>query len=223
MLSDAIFYIPKEQKIEKVVIMLHGFGADGNDLISMAPFMSVHIPNAAFYAPNAPFGMEYMSGFKWFDIETDASVSVFTHSDYIQKLMERGKKVLPLIDAFIEHLCQKHQLSRDKIILMGFSQGGLLALMSGFLYHPELGGVIACSAVPVMMNEAFLPKDIKSKPPILLTHDTDDSVVPFIAMQITENTLKNIGSTVQTHIVPGMGHNIDQSCVMAMINFIRHI
>ena len=223
MLSDTICYIPKSEKTEKVVIMLHGYGSDGNDLISMAPFMGVHLPNTAFYAPDAPEKMNFMSGFKWFDIETEASVSVFSHSDYIERLMERAKNILPIVDDFIDRVCQKHHLNREQVILMGFSQGGLIALMSGILLQPQLAGVIACSAVPVMMNETLLPKDIKSKPPVLLTHGTDDDVVPFVAMQMTQNTLKNIDTVVQTHIVPGMGHNIDQSCVMAMINFIKNL
>ena len=223
MLSDTICYIPKDEKIERVVIMLHGYGADGNDLISMAPFMAEHLSNTVFYAPNAPEQMDFMSGFKWFDIEIDASVAVFSHSDYIEKLMTRGKNVLPLINDFIDHICQKHQLKREQVFLMGFSQGGLLALMSGVLFEPQLSGVIACSAVPLMLNDVLLPQNVKSKPPVLLTHGTDDDVVPFIAMQMTQNTLKNIDTVVQTHVVPGMGHNIDQSCVMAMINFIKNI
>ena len=97
MLSDTICYIPKSEKTEKVVIMLHGYGSDGNDLISMAPFMGAHLPNTAFYAPDAPEKMNFMSGFKWFDIETEASVSVFSHSDYIERLMERAKNILPIV------------------------------------------------------------------------------------------------------------------------------
>ena len=180
--------------------MLHGFGANGNDLISMASFMAEHLPNTAFYAPDAPEKMDFTGGFKWFDIETDVSVSVFSHSDYVERLMERAKKVLPLIDAFIDHICQKHQLKREQVFFMGFSQGGLIALMSGFLFEPQLAGVIACSALPLMLNNALLPQNIKSKPPVLLTHGTDDVVVPFIAMQMTQNTLKNIVDIICSYI-----------------------
>ena len=74
-----------------------------------------------------------------------------------------------------------------------------------------------------MINNALPLEKIKVKPSVLLTHGTDDDVVPFMAMQLTQNTLKNIGSTVETHVVPGMGHNIDQSCIMAMINFIKNL
>ena len=161
MLSDTICYIPKDKKIEKAVIMLHGYGADGNDLISMAPYMSSYLSEAVFYAPNAPQRMDFMSGFKWFDIELGASCDVFSHSDFIQRLMNRAKNVLPMIDDFIEQICQKHQLKREHVILMGFSQGGLIALMCGVLFAQQLAGVIGCSAVPVMMNENLLPKDIK--------------------------------------------------------------
>ena len=104
MLSDTICYMPKNQKIEKAIIMLHGFGSDGNDLISMAPFMAQYLPNTCFYAPNAPFLMDKTAGFKWFDIETDASESVFSHSDYIQILMNRANESIDLVYNFIDNI-----------------------------------------------------------------------------------------------------------------------
>ena len=222
MLSDSICYIPpKKDNIQKAVIMLHGFGSNGYDLISMAPFISNDLPDTVFYSPNANIGMPETGGFKWFNLEENASIDFFTHFDYVQTLMERAKQSLPLVTEFINHICQKHSLTPNQIILMGFSQGGLIALMTGLTNSNKLGGVIACSAIPVMINNALELKDIKNKPNVLLTHGTDDDIVPFIGMQISQNTLSNIDCPVQNHYVAGMGHNIDESCIEKIISFIK--
>ena len=85
MLSDSICFIPpKVKNPQKAIIMLHGFGSNGYDLISMAPFISDNLPDTVFYSPDAPFAMPETGGFKWFDIEADASTDFFTHFDYLQ-------------------------------------------------------------------------------------------------------------------------------------------
>ena len=222
MLSDSICYIPPQKdNIQKAVIMLHGFGSNGYDLISMAPFISKDLPNTVFYSPDANIPMPETGGFRWFDLEENASTDFFTHFDYVQTLMERAKKSVPLVNEFINHICQKHSLDAEQIILMGFSQGGLMALMAGLTNPGKLGGIIACSAIPVMINNALELNDIKNKPNVLLTHGTDDDIVPFIGMQISLNTLSNIDCAIQSHTVPGMGHSIDESCIEKIISFIK--
>ena len=135
--------------------------------------------------------------------------------------MMRAKQSLPLVNEFINHICQKHSLNSNQVILMGFSQGGLMALMSGLTNPDKLGGIIACSSIPIMINQILELDDIKNKPNVLLTHGTDDDIVPFIGMQISENTLTNIDCPVQNHTVPGMGHTIDESCIEKIISFIK--
>ena len=220
MLSDTIFYAPTQKtNIQKAVIMLHGYGSNGNDLISIAPYMAESLPNTVFYAPDAPMICE--TGYKWFDLDEYAANTVYEQFDYLQRLMEKAKPVLPTIFDFIQLVMKKHTLKANQIVLMGFSQGGLMALMSGILYEKCLSCIIGCSAIPIAINNALSLKEVKNKPPVLLTHGTADDVVPFIGMQISQNTLTNIGCKVQTHIVDGMGHEMDDSCVNAMIKFIQ--
>ena len=220
MLSDTIFYAPKQTTdIQNAVIMFHGYGSRGNDLISLAPYMAKTLSNTVFYAPNAPF--EFESGYKWFDLDEYAAATIYEQFDYLQKLMNKAKTVLSTTAEFIKFVMQKHNLQSNQISLMGFSQGGLMALMSGILHRECLSGVIGCSAIPIAINNALSLNEIKSKPAILLTHGTADDIVPFIGVQVSQNTLKNIGCTVQTHIVPGMGHEIDDSCIDTMTKFIQ--
>ena len=150
----------------------------------------------------------------------EAANTVYEQSSYVEKLMQNAKATLPDVLDFIQHIAQKHQLELNRIFIMGFSQGGLLALMSALIMPQKLAGAIGASAVPLMINSALSLSEVKSKPDVLLTHGTDDDVVPFIGMQETLNTLKNIGCNVQTHIVDGMGHGIDQSSERAMQSFI---
>ena len=220
MLSDLIFYLsPQTKDIQKAVIMLHGYGSNGNDLISMAPYMAKSLPNTIFYAPNAPLNV--LNGYKWFDLEDYVGAGIYEHFDYLKTLMERTKPLLPTIFDFIQHIAEKHKLDSKQIILMGFSQGGFLALTSGLLYENELSGIIGASSIPVTINEPLTVDEIKNKPRVLLTHGTADDVVPYVGLQISQNTLKNIGCNVQTHCVMGMGHEIDNSSLNEMIEFIQ--
>ena len=220
MLSDSIFYAPpQKENIQKAVIMLHGYGSSGDDLISMAPYMAKSLPNTIFYAPNAPLNV--LDGYKWFDLEDYVGPGIYEHFDYLKTLMERTKPVLPTIFDFIQLIAQKHTLNSKQIIFMGFSQGGFIALTSGLLYKDELSGIIGASSIPVTINEPLTIDGIKNKPRILLTHGTADDVVPYVGFQINQSTLKNIGCDVQTHCVMGMSHEIDDSSINKMIEFIQ--
>ena len=219
MLSDSIFYKPAEAKnIQKAIIMLHGYGSSGNDMISMAPYMAKGLPDTIFYAPNAP--NEIMDGYKWFDLDEFAASSVYEQFDYLERLMKRARPVLPMIFDLIRAVSQKNKLNADEIFLMGFSQGGLMALMTGLLYKDKLAGIIGNSAVPIAINSTLTLEEVKNKPPVLLTHGYADDVVPYMGMQVSQNTLKNIGCKVETHSVNGMGHGIDETSIDKVIQFV---
>ena len=222
MLSDTIFYTPASGQIKKAMLMFHGYGSNGHDLISMAPELSKNIENMIFYAPNAP-DVLVGDSYKWYDIDEMAACSVYEHFDYLEKLMSRAKNTISGIIDFMRYIEYKHSIRAEDIILMGFSQGALLALMIGLLYAPCVSGVIACSSIPLSINDALMLDEIKSKPSVLLTHGTADDVVPSIGVQMTQNTLTNIGCKTSTHIVNGMGHAIDLSCENAMVNFIQKL
>ena len=220
MLTDEINYYPKEEKpIQSALIMLHGYGADGYDLISMAPSLAQFLPNTVFYAPNAP--QKEMNGYKWFDIDELASASVYERFLYIQTLMEKAEKNINIINDFIEEIKLKDKIKDEQIALLGFSQGGLLALMTGLERSQTLAALVGCSAIPLAINEAMPIEKVISRPPVFLTHGEDDDVVPFIGMEVTQSTLSNLNIPVKVHTVPGMGHNIDNSSVQAIGMFLK--
>ena len=220
MLKDDIAVFPQGKEVKSVLIMLHGYGANGDDLISMASQIQEQNSYMAFYAPNAPFQMEY-NAYKWFDIGDLDNESIYEQFSYIEKLIKRAMPEISVVNSFIDKIKLKHNLTDKDIALMGFSQGGLLALMTGLMHAEKLNCLIGCSAVPLSINDTFDLSHILSKPDTLLTHGTDDDVIPLIGMEITENTLKNVNIHTETHIVPGMGHNIDMSSILAMSQFLK--
>lgn len=220
MLTDQNVVFPQnEGSVQSAMIMLHGYGADGADLLSMAPFFQKQNPHTAFYAPDAPYRQEH--GYKWFDVDELAADTVFERFGYIDALMKKAKAVVPLVEDFIDKIKAKHDIKDDKIVLMGFSQGGLLALMAGLTRSVSLNSLISCSGVPLAINENMTLQEVKSTPSVLLTHGDDDDRVPLIGMQITQNTLKNLGCSVETHTVPGMGHDIDMTSMQAISAFMQ--
>lgn len=222
MLSDTIFYAPDSGQIHTAVLMLHGYGSNGDDLIGLAPALSKALPDTIFYAPNAPDVLT-ADGYKWYDLDEMAAESIYEHFDYLEKLTQRAKAAVSGVVDFMRYIEYKHSIRQEDVILMGFSQGGLLALMMGLSSLPSVKGMIACSAIPLCLNKFFTPSDVLSHPPVLLTHGTADDVVPFVGMEMTKNTLSNVGCVVQMHSVKGMGHSIDLSCEQAIIDFIQSL
>ncbi len=221
MLLDNICVLPQNNApVQRALIMLHGYGANGHDLISLAPFFQKDNPNMIFYAPNAPFKMD-AGGYKWYSLDDMADETVLEQADYIERLMYRAKEQIELINTFISLIKEKHKLADNHIALMGFSQGGLLALMTGLLKSSTLNCLIGCSSVPLSINKALSISEVLSFPDTLLTHGEDDESVPFLGMEMTQNTLKNIHIHVTTHVVPGMGHSIDNSCINAISKFLK--
>ena len=216
-------FFPRSSDVpfKSAVIMLHGYGSDGNDLLSMAPFLSESLKDTLFYAPDGPKKAD--DGFKWFDLDMEEAPTVMERFMYIERLMQKAQKVVPNVQDFISDIQEKYKIPADKIVLLGFSQGGLLALMSGLTFNQKIAGIVACSSVPLAINAAMPIEKVISKPPVLLTHGLADDMVPFVGEQVTENTLKNIDVPVETHTVAGMGHTIDDSCLSAIKAFLGKV
>ncbi len=221
MLNEATHLLPSNgEPVKSALIMLHGYGANGDDLLSIAPALQQQNPNTAIYAPNAPMQVGPGS-YKWFNISEMAADTVYEQTGYVETLMQRAKDQIGLVNSFIDLVKRKHGLKDNDIALMGFSQGGLLALMTGLTRSEFLNCLIGCSAVPLELNKALTIPEILSRPNTLLTHGEDDDRVPLVGMEMTVNTLKNLDVNVTTHIVPGMGHEIDMSSVLAISEFLR--
>lgn len=183
---------------QQLVVFLHGYGADGNDLIGLGREWARALPHAAFVSPHAPepCGMAPM-GRQWFDL---------TFRDPTE--MARGvKKAGPTVNAFLDAELKRHNLPPRALGLVGLSQGSMLALAVGLARTPAPAAIVGYSGA--LATVEALPNDPAAAPAVLLVHGDMDQVVPLDAMLIAREQLGAAGLPVEWHISQGIGHGID--------------
>ena len=191
---------PKEgETVSRLVVLLHGLGADGNDLISLAPMLAPLLPETAFVSPDAPFPCDMAPmGRQWFSLQNPSDESV----------LAGVQQAAPILDAFLDQELARHGLSDDKMVLLGFSQGTMTALHVALRRAAPCAGVIGFSGA--LVKPELLSQELLSRPPVLLIHGEADEVVPFPAMPAAEAALKAHQVPVASLARPGLGHGIDQ-------------
>ena len=184
--------------VRQLVILLHGVGADGNDLFALAPQLAQVLPDAAFVSPHAPERFDMApTGRQWFSLIDRSPDSI-----------ARGvRKAAPVLDAFIDAELAHQNLSDANLALVGFSQGTMMSLYVA-LRRPQ-----ACAAI-VGFSGALVDDDsalsgVTVKPPILLVHGDADEMVPVAAHYDAVTRLLAAGFSIESHIRPGLPHGID--------------
>ena len=188
---------PKSGKADALVVFLHGYGADGRDLIDLGQQWQNWLPNAAFVSPHAPepCGMSPM-GRQWFPLS-------------MRDPSERWRGVVgarPSLDAFLDEELEKHHLTPDRLALVGFSQGTMMALHVGLRRAISPVAILGYSGVlvgPEHLEEAT------GKPKILLVHGDRDEVIPLDALFMSADALGKAEIPCQWHLSFGIGHGID--------------
>ncbi len=209
----------------QAVILLHGYGADGNDLIGLAPYLAQALPDTAFYAPDAPEPCEMAPmGRQWFSLaqyDPDMMRRDPAAMAAVYEAMDAGvRAAAPSVEATIDAVMAREGLSRDRVALLGFSQGCMLALHVGLrLANPPVAAVAGYSGA--LIGAATLSRDIQARPPVLLVHGEDDPVVPFPAMAAAAEALSGAGVAVETLNRPGLQHGIDEMGIVAGLQLMR--
>lgn len=182
----------------QLVVMLHGVGADGNDLIELADFIAEALPDAAFVAPDGPFAYDMAPfGRQWFSL-----------ADRSAEAIAGGvRTAAPIVDAFLDEQLALHGLNDDALALLGFSQGSMMALHTALRRPRPCAAVLAYSGA-LTMPEA-LPGEIVSRPRVLLVHGEADEVVNPLCLPAAERVLAAVGVPVVAELRPGLGHGID--------------
>jgi len=184
-------------RAKQLVVLLHGWGADGNDLIGLAPHWGETLPDAAFVSPHAPYPCEAGFGRQWFSIQ-----------DRTPEVVVAGVRVVaPLIDALLDRTLAEHALGPEALAIVGFSQGTMMALHVGPRRERALAALVGYSGR--LVGGALLETEVLVRPPVMLIHGSADDMVPAQSMEEAGDALKTAGFTVETHLRPGLGHGID--------------
>src|SRR3984893_10212410 len=187
-------------KTSYLVVLLHGVGANGNDLISLARAWRTILPETEFIAPNAPFPCDYAPGARqWFSLADRAP----------EKLLAGLREAAKILDRFFDELLASRQLGDARLALAGFSQGAATALYAGLRRQTQIAGIVAFSGA--LPGGEGMQSDIRSKPPVLLVHGEADNAVPFQSMANAKATLEAAGVPVTAVARPRLGHAIDDA------------
>jgi len=185
-------------KPRRLVILLHGLGADGNDLIGLQQYWGRLVPDAEFISPNAPFPCDMAPyGYQWFSVQDRIPAAV----------LAGVRAAAPMLDAFIDEEVQKRGLTESDTAFVGFSQGTMMSLYVGLRRANQLAGILGYSGR--LIAPELLTSEMRSRPPVLLVHGTDDPMVPFESLAHAEAALKTAGVPVETLACPGIEHSID--------------
>jgi phospholipase/carboxylesterase len=193
-----------------LVILLHGYGADGQDLIDLGHAWRAQLPHTLFISPSAPNACEMGGpGFQWWSLAQGLSPAISA---------AEAERVRPALTAFIESERAAAGVPAGRVALVGFSQGCMLALHTGL----RMEGIAAIVGYSGLLLPAHSP--ITYRPPVLLAHGMMDMVVPFAMLDPSAAMLRQAGVPVETLVRPAMGHGIDDECLRAGGGFLaKHL
>jgi phospholipase/carboxylesterase len=186
-------------KPRQLVVLLHGLGADGNDLIGLAPYWAPALPEAEFVSPDAPFPCDMAPyGRQWFSFQERSPTAI----------VAGVRAAATVLDAFLDDALAARGLDGRHLALVGFSQGTMMSLYVGLRRKTAVAGILGFSGA--LVGAETLAQEIRSRPPVLLVHGDADQVVPFGALAAAVEGLRTAGVPAEALVRPGLGHGIDE-------------
>ena len=194
---------------ESYGILLHGYGANGADLIGLAPAVQQILPTMSFIAPDAPdMCAQNSAGFEWFDLD-----------DFSPAARQRGAAYAwPKLSAFLASVTETHQIGYDQLVLIGFSQGAAMSLHAALQLEEAIHAVIGFSGFLPHSN----PKNHGATCPIHLVHGDCDPVVPIQASVQAQSTLQALGFQISLHQCAGLTHGINDEGLHSAVKFLQN-
>ena len=196
-----------------VVVLLHGYGADGTDLLGLAEPLAPHMPDTVFVAPDAPERCKNNPfGFQWFPIPWLDGSS--------QEAAEASQTAsAALLDRFLDGVLAEEGLRPDRMILLGFSQGTMMSLHVAPRRTEPVAGVVGFSGR--LLAPERLAAEAVSKPPVLLVHGDADDIVPIASLREAGDALTGAGFETYGHVMRGTAHGIAPDGLSVALAFMR--
>jgi phospholipase/carboxylesterase len=195
---------PPSGQVKRLVVFLHGYGADGKDLIDIGKAWQALLPDTAFVSPHAPERCSQApTGRQWFPLFTRAQ----------NERWEGVNKAAAVLDQFLDAELARRKLPPSALALVGFSQGTMMALHVGLRRAVPPAAIVGYSGIFVLPDKAkaeAVAGEIKGKPPVLLIHGDQDDLIPVQALMQGSQDLASLGVPVEWHVSSGVGHGIDQ-------------
>jgi len=196
--------VPRGGKPSALVVLLHGYGANGDDLIALGDAWRRSLPDFVFVAPNAPEMIPGMhGGLQWFPL------TLRDPSEYWRGVTAAQ----PALDRFLDSELSRYRLRPERLVLVGFSQGTMMALHADLRRAVPVAAIVGYSGIFVLPEKAkpeAVAGEIKSKPPVLLIHGAQDDLIPAQALFQSAQALAALEVPVEWHLSEGIGHGIDQ-------------
>ena len=196
------------------VVFLHGYGANGADLLGLSDPLGEHLPDTLFVAPDAPeacAGAPF--GFQWFPIPwIDGSSE--------EESMQGMQRAVDDLNAFLDALMVDEDLLPEQVALVGFSQGTMMSLHVGPRREDALAGIVGFSGR--LLQPDLLEDEVQSRPPVLLVHGDRDDVVPVESLPEAAQALQGAGwQEVYAHVMKGTAHGIAPDGLSVALAFLR--
>ncbi len=197
---------------EQLVILLHGYGSDGQDLISLAPEFAKSLPKAQFLSPNAPFRCEMSPfGYQWFSLAT-----------YNNRAMYEGAEdVAPILNHYIDQMLHRFGLEDKNLAFIGFSQGTMMSLHVALRRDNPCAGIVGFSGS--LLDYEPIDEHIKSRPKVALIHGVMDPVVPYAALGNAVDALEKNNINIRHLSRPLLPHAIDMEGIEFAKEFLADV
>lgn len=198
---------------KSAVVFVHGYGADGADLLSLADPLAPHLPDTAFHAPDAPEPCDGNPfGRQWFPIPwLDGS----SEADAAAGLLRAAED----LNGFLDRILSEEGVAPEALALVGFSQGAMISLHVAPRRPQAMAGIVAISGR--LLAPERLAAEALVKPPVLLVHGDEDPVVPFQDMRLAGNALIDAGFETFGHVMKGTGHGIAPDGLGVTLQFLK--
>ena len=210
-LKTKIIEPTNSKKIENAVILLHGYGGDGQDISLLALNWQRFLPNTIFLCPNGHQKCEINpQGYQWFDLSKDDQVYILTES----------KKAEQILLKFINEVKIKYNLKNSKIVVGGFSQGCMMSINLGLISQQEFNCIIGFSG-KIIDKEDLKKRKISSTKMLLIHGDADEIVAPSNLLEAKDFLIRN-NINVNINMINNCGHNIPVEASSLALQYIKN-